>query len=530
MTAERLSPLAAGSASAGLDLAGLETLQAELLSQMADMSDQVVFLQRLIPRVLSLTSESQAAELVREAAGLLNTPCAALYLDGRWLGEVPGWLPLCPAPQQPRVVPAGQLHTGTPYRDAWRATALLGVPFARGWVALWGKRQFQAGERRLIEAFVNLLDAALQAARARQEAVQHAAEQRDRAQAHAVWRAVIPTSMDDPPGYLIRLFSRPASDFGGDFQFKEGEWLVVGDVSGKGLPAAIFTAMFAATLPVAAQHRDLAGALCESLHRHLERGQSFCTLAALRLSESGGVRVLNLGHPPALLRRTDGALEAFPAQAPPLGTFPVSGLPGVQVWLHPGDQLMLYSDGLSEAESAQGDQLGLEAVQQLVVNAGHPSVFLSSALAALQRYRVTDDLTLLGVQRDPCLPGVVRHLPGQLDALAQLGEALREVADEDHPALPGAELSVTELAVNAIRHGGAGRITLRAHADREHLYVTLTDDGAPYDPTLEPTGPAGELREHGYGLLIARRCAPVWHYDRVGALNRQTLRLSAPLP
>ncbi|WP_412027214.1 SpoIIE family protein phosphatase [Deinococcus yunweiensis] len=506
---------------------------AELLTQVADISDQVVFLQRLIPQVLGITNDAQAAGLVQDAALLLNTPRAALFLDGRWVGDAPGWLQGCPAPQQPQVLSTGRVYSGPPYRDAWRPTALLSVPFPRGWVALWGKRQFQAGERRLLEAFVSLLDSALQAVHARQEAERHAAAQRDRIQARAVWRHVVPEQLDDPPSYHVEVHSQPASDFGGDFQFQEREWLVVGDVSGKGLPAAILTAMFAATLPVAARRDDLAGALSEALYRHLERAEAFCTLAALRLSPAGGARVLNLGHPPALLRRADGTLERFPAQAPPLGTFPVEDVTGIPVWLHPGDQLLLYSDGLNEAErdsDGGATPLGLEAVQQLAYAAATPASFISGALHALDGYRVMDDLTLLAVQRDPALTSVTLTLPGTLDVLPELGEALRRVGGDNHPALMGAELSVTELVVNAVVHGGATRITLRAHADAEHLYVTLHDDGTPHDPTTRSTGPAGELREHGYGLLIVRRCSDLWAYDHSGAVNRQTLQFRAPAP
>ncbi|MFC3832080.1 MULTISPECIES: ATP-binding SpoIIE family protein phosphatase [Deinococcus] len=526
----RSEPGALGGTPAALET---DAVYADLLTQVADISDQVVFLQRLIPQVLGMTTDAQAAGLVQEAAALLNTPRAALFLDGRWVGGAPGWLQGCAAPQQPQVLSTGRVYTGPPYRDAWRPTALLSVPFPRGWVALWGKRQFQAGERRLLEAFVSLLDSALQAVQARQEAEHHAAAQRDRVQARAVWRHVVPEQLDDPPGYRVEVHSQPASDFGGDFQFQERDWLVVGDVSGKGLPAAILTAMFAATLPVAARRDDLAGALSEALYRHLERAQAFCTLAALRLSPTGGVRVLNLGHPPALLRRADGTLERFAAQAPPLGTFPIEDLAGVPVWLHPGDQLLLYSDGLSEAERGDGaaeTQLGLDAVQQLAHAATTPRRFITGALQALHGYRVMDDLTLLAVQRDPAQRSVTLTLPGSLDVLPDVGEALRRVGGDDHPARLGAELAVTELVVNAVVHGGATRITLRAHADADHLYVTLHDDGTAHDPTAQPTGPAGELREHGYGLLIVRRCTGVWAYDRSGPLNRQTLQFRAPAP
>lgn len=501
----------------------------ELLEQVADLSDQLVFLHRLIPQALALASEAQAAELVQEAATLINTPRAALKLGGQWIGGAPGWLRDRPAPRRPTVLPTGAMHTGAPFVDAWRPTAVLLIPCVDGWVAMWGKRQFQAGERSLIETLARLLDAALEAQRARREAERHALQQRDRQQAQAVWRAVAPETLVSPAGYQLNLHSQPASDFGGDFQFQERDWVVVGDVSGKGLPAAIITAMFATSFTVAVRSAALNDALIDALHDHLERSGAFCTLAAVQVRPDGALRVLNVGHPPVLVRRADGSLEEIRATAPPIGTFPLLHVDLERVWLHPGDALLMYSDGLFEAEDASGAPFGLDRLNALA-SAAAPGDFNAGALRALQSYTVTDDLTLLTLHRDPAAPGVHRRLPGDLAALPQVGEALRGALPPDHPALMPAELAVTELVVNAVRHGGATRVDLRLHASGDDLLLTLTDDGAPFDPTRADEREAGELREHGYGLLIVRRCAREWHYARKGGCNRQTLRLRAPAP
>ncbi|GAA5436049.1 serine/threonine-protein phosphatase (plasmid) [Deinococcus aquaticus] len=506
-----------------------DTLFAELLEQVADLSDQLVFLHRLIPQALALDSKERAAELVQEAATLINTPRAALHLDGHWVSDAPGWLRDRPAPRRPTVLPAGSMHTGAPYADAWRPTAVLLIPCQSGWLAMWGKRQFQAGERSLIEALAKLLDAALQAQQARVEAERYALQQRDRIQAHAVWRAVAPETLVTPAGYHLNLLSQPASDFGGDFQFQEGEWVVVGDVSGKGLPAAIITAMFATAFTVAARNATLSGGLTEALHDHLERSGAFCTLAAMQIRPDGALRVFNVGHPPVLLRRADGSLEEIRASAPPIGTFPLLHLELERLWLHPGDALILYSDGLFEAETPGAEPYGLDRVFDLASRVP-PGAFNQAALQDLGAYEIGDDLTLLTLQRDWQARGAHRVLPGDLADLPLIGDALREALPATHPALMPAELAVTELVVNAIRHGGATRVDLRVHASGDDALLTLTDNGSPFDPTRQDERSAGELREHGYGLLIARRCSREWHYARKGALNRQTLRLRAPAP
>ncbi len=499
----------------------------ELLDQVADLSDQLVFLQRLIPQALALTDEAQATGLVQQAAALINTPGAALHVRGEWLGETPGWLRGVQPPGHAAVLPAGAVHTGAPFCGAWRLTAVLAVPLEQGWLALWGKRDFQAGERELISTLAQLLDAALRAMQGRREAARYAMQERDRRQAQAVWRAVTPEALSTPPGYHLHLHSQPASDFGGDFQFQEAEWIVAGDVSGKGLPAAIITAMFASAFTVAARSASLNSTLGEALHDHLERSGAFCTLAAMQVRPDGQLRVLNIGHPPVLLRRADGRLEEVRASAPPLGTFPLLHVDVERVWLHPGDALLVYSDGLFEAEDASGVPFGLERTRQLASEVA-PTAFIRQAVAGLRGFEVGDDLTLLVLQRDPAARGVQRRLPGDLQALATLSEALREAVPPDHPALMPAELAITELFVNAVRHGGAREVTLRAHTSGADILVTLMDDGSPFDPRSAAPQEGGELREHGYGLLIAQRCAREWHYARKAQFNRQTLRLRAP--
>lgn len=499
----------------------------ELLDQVADLSDHLVFLQRLIPQALTLTEEPQATALVRQAAALISTPGSALQVRGAWQGDTPGWLRAMTRPAHAAVLPASAVHTGAPFTGAWRRTALLVVPLEDGWLALWGKRDFMAVERALIDTLAQLLDAALRAVHQRREAARYEMRERDRRQARDVWRAVTPEALRAPPGYQLALHSQPASDFGGDFQFQEADWLAVGDVSGKGLPAAIITAMFASAFTVAARSVSLIRTLSEAMHDHLEHSGAFCTLAAVQVGAHGQLGLMNIGHPPVLLRRADGRLEETRASAPPLGTFALQEVELERAWLHPGDALLIYSDGLFEAEDAGGVPFGLERTRRLAAEVA-PDSFIRQAVAGLWAYQVEDDLTLLALQRDPAAPGVHRTLPGDLRQLAALGDLLREVAAEDHPALLPAELALTELFVNAVRHGQAREVTVRAHASETELFVTVSDDGAPFDPRGEPAREGGELREHGYGLLIVRRCAREWHYARKDQINRQTLRLRAP--
>nr|WP_281376985.1 ATP-binding protein [Deinobacterium chartae] len=116
------------------------------------------------------------------------------------------------------------------------------------------------------------------------------------------------------------------------------------------------------------------------------------------------------------------------------------------------------------------------------------------------------------------------HLEATAAHLAALGAFVRS-------ALPGTtsgeldliDLAVTELAVNALQHGGARRWSLTVGAAVQGACIVFEDDGQPFDPRAVTPGTAGELRAGGYGLLIVRRVARQLSYARRGPLNRTTL-------
>lgn len=219
-----------------------------------------------------------------------------------------------------------------------------------------------------------------------------AAEAFERDLAQRIWRSVVPETITAPVGYRAELVSRPARLVGGDFHLAVGEWVVVGDVSGKGVPAALLTGMFVAALKLALQTPDPATALEQALFDELEKAEMFTTLIAVRLAGDGRAEVLNLGHPPALVvRAADGVIESLPASGPPVGVVRGRTLLPTHIQLQPGDALCLYSDGLLDAESASGGPFGFEGVRALLAQA--PAAIVPELLATLDSVDVGDDLT-----------------------------------------------------------------------------------------------------------------------------------------
>jgi sigma-B regulation protein RsbU (phosphoserine phosphatase) len=173
-------------------------------------------------------------------------------------------------------------------------------------------------------------------------------------------------------GFQVALRLSPALETGGDLLWvgrrPSGRHIAaVGDVSGKGLPAALYMSQAMALLTFAAQQEDLGfDQILPSLDktlRNLLGPKDFLTLSLLEWDASGHYRLARAGHPPILLisGSAEGEAREIPSRGRGLGLRP--GSPGnwqvVQGQLHPGQWLVMYSDGLTEAMNKDGELYGL---------------------------------------------------------------------------------------------------------------------------------------------------------------------------
>jgi serine phosphatase RsbU (regulator of sigma subunit) len=210
----------------------------------------------------------------------------------------------------------------------------------------------------------------------------------------------------------------PALETGGDLLWvkqRGSRWIAaVGDVSGKGLAAALYMAQATALIKFAT-HQDgfclenVMPALDQTL-RNLMGPRDFLTLCLLEWDESGSFRFVRAGHPPPLLVRAGNppVLTEIQTRGRGLGLRPKA--PGIweihEARLNPGDWIVLYSDGLTEAMGRQGELFGLERLRdQLLRMWGTGSV--RAACEAVYREvsafetQNRDDRTLFILGRDP---------------------------------------------------------------------------------------------------------------------------------
>ena len=184
--------------------------------------------------------------------------------------------------------------------------------------------------------------------------------------ARALQTSLLPPVLPDIPGAKLAAAYHPAGqglEVGGDFydvfSTREGQWyLVIGDVCGKGAEAAAVTALTRYTIrSAAARERSPAAILRwvdEAMLTQNGAGGRFCTVACVHVDVSGPVAQATVacgGHPLAVVRRADGQVELFGTPGTLLGLLGDVELPEASTELRPGDSLVLYTDGLTEARA-----------------------------------------------------------------------------------------------------------------------------------------------------------------------------------
>jgi len=231
--------------------------------------------------------------------------------------------------------------------------------------------------------------------------------------ARGVQLALLPKGAPRCEGFALWSVTIPANDVGGDLvdylPLADGRLgAALGDVAGKGLGAALLMAKLQATLralaPTCPRLEDLGSRLNSILHRD-GLDNRYATLFYLELTPGrGSLRYLNAGHnPPYLLR--SGSTQTLPSSSLPLGMLPDSIFAEGHVEMEPGDLLVVYSDGLTEARNAAGSEMGVARLEALfpVLRDLAPERAGERLLEEFRGYvgneRTHDDLSLLLIRR-----------------------------------------------------------------------------------------------------------------------------------
>jgi len=271
---------------------------------------------------------------------------------------------------------------------------------------------YEPREQSLIRQLGSLWSLRVQNARLVGELADQARLRQELAIARDVQAGLLPRALPDVPGLELAAITRSALEVGGDFHDaivrEDGTTMViVGDVAGKGVPAALVMAIAVVLFRrLARSGHGAAGvldAMNEDLCRHRPSARLFVTAVVARLDpDTGGAEVASAGHPAP---RTPAG--PIPARGPALGVFPGARYSATRANLAPGEPLLLFSDGLEDARDGEDRPFGEGAIAAMMAELppAPASLLLMQILKRIEDFQgsreAPDDLTLLVVRRPP---------------------------------------------------------------------------------------------------------------------------------
>jgi serine phosphatase RsbU (regulator of sigma subunit) len=282
------------------------------------------------------------------------------------------------------------------------------------------QQEYSADDRKLLNDLATQTAPAVRVAQlVRQQ--QEEAQERERIEqelrvARLIQQTLLPKEIPTLPGYDLAAYYQPAREVGGDFydfmELEDGRLgLVVGDVTDKGVPAALVMATTRTMLRAAAQRLYSPGEVLERVNEVLVPDippNMFVTcLYAILDPESGRLLYANAGHDLPYRRRADhsGGADELRATGMPLGLMPGMGYEEKEIVLEKGESVLFYSDGLVEAHDPEREMFGFPRLQGLVGthrSGGSAMVeFLLSELARFtgENWEQEDDITLVTLER-----------------------------------------------------------------------------------------------------------------------------------
>ena len=275
---------------------------------------------------------------------------------------------------------------------AWRSSALRGMNAINGFPA--GPFAISFGALSEILSTVSLAIIILR--RSSTMSRRQALLESELAAAQQVQELLLPKQIEEISGFAIESVYQPAQQVGGDFfqilpTRNNGLLLVVGDVAGKGLPAAMMVSLLVGAIRTAAEDTDDPAVLLSRLNERLvgRSGGGFSTALAAHITYDGQVTIANAGQ---LSPYLDGREIELPG-ALPLGIVSSAVYETIQFQLHPGGRLTFYSDGVIEAQDPHGELFGFERGRAISTR---PAIEIAEAA---KQFGQSDDITVVAITR-----------------------------------------------------------------------------------------------------------------------------------
>lgn len=348
--------------------------------------------------------------------------------------------------------------------------------------------------------------------------------------------SALPTNFPNGEDYSIYAQMIAAKEVGGDFYdfYKLSDTTVAflaADVSGKGIPAAMFMMTAKTIIKDLAETgmavNDIFTKANEKLCENNESGMFVTAWMGILDITTGKMQFANAGHNPPLLKRADGSFEYLKTRA----GFVLAGMEGVryragELMLYPGDRLFLYTDGVTEATNTESKLYGEERLLDFMNrNSGVKATLVLPALKAdidefVGKAPQFDDITMLMFDYKPEKGGeqmTNRTFPARTEALSDVLGFAEQMLDSFGCSMKiqtAVCVAIEEVFVNVAHYAygdGEGDVSLGIGFDEVNRAVTfrMTDKGIPFDPLKKAdpdiTKSAEEREIGGLGIFIAKK-------------------------
>ena len=431
------------------------------------------------------------------------------------------------------------------------------------------EQDYSTDDRRLLTTLAAQAAPAIRVAQLVREQAHEAAERERLEQemrvATLIQQQFLPRQLPNLPQWQIAAYYGPARAVGGDFydfiEMRDGRiGIAVGDVTDKGVPAALVMARTHSILRAEASRSDSPGEILARANALLEPempARMFVTcLFAILEPETGRIVMANAGHNLPYVRTDDGVQE-LRATGMPLGLMPGIRYEETESVIAPGSNVLLYSDGLVEAHDPSQQMYGFPRLREEMAVDDAGSELLDRLLDTLHRFtgpdwEQEDDITLVtlrrasGVADEPTGAGQVG--PALVTAFSIPGEEGNERLAMDRVAaaiadlaLPPARLerlktAVSEAAMNAIEYGSQGRPDvpddISVETTRDSIVVRITDRALSGAVPTDAESPdielklAGQQKPRGWGLFLIKNMVDSMDVTSDGSTQTVTLTMA----
>jgi serine phosphatase RsbU (regulator of sigma subunit)/anti-sigma regulatory factor (Ser/Thr protein kinase) len=348
---------------------------------------------------------------------------------------------------------------------------------------------------------------------------------------------------------------QPARELGGDFYDfyfldKHRFCFCIGDVSGKGVPSALFMAVAKTFVKLTAGDEFSPARILSYVNQELSRGNTSAMFVTLFLGildiKTGKLIYSNGGHnPPYLLRASNGPARLDERHGPAVGALPGMSYKETVMMLSPGDMLFMYTDGVTEALDREENFFTEARLADLLraQKAVHSKDIVESVLADVDRFaqgaEQADDITVLGVEfrgpkegMDHVLALSMRNQASEMNGVQQRFASFASqhaLAESDTQRIG---MVLDELLSNVISYGYTDElehtIELKFELSAQELAITIEDDGIPFNPfSTEPPDTSLPLEDRpigGVGIHLVRNVMDRFHYQRRAKRNIVTLK------